>query len=202
MEQGTLLIKLEAAREALPVVGSVVISRTGSDGCAMELTLPTDEDGLVETVSLDAPPRELSLTPGQTEKVYATYDIEARAEGFAPTRIEGVQIYSGVEAYLPIPMLPAYSTGEGEPAPQADGEPAEEALTVIPPPAIEGLSSSGPAPLSTCSTLPRVLSSVYIPQYITVHLGRPQSNAANETVSFAYYIKNVCSSEIYPTWVV
>ena len=40
----------------------------------------------------------------------------------------------------------------------------------------------------------------YIPQYITVHLGSPSSNASNVTVSFADYVKNVASSEIYPTW--
>lgn len=39
-----------------------------------------------------------------------------------------------------------------------------------------------------------------IPAKITVHLGRPQSNAENVTVSFVNYIKNVASSEIYPTW--
>lgn len=39
-----------------------------------------------------------------------------------------------------------------------------------------------------------------IPQYITVHLGSPDSNAQNVTVSFPQYIKNVASSEIYPTW--
>ena len=39
-----------------------------------------------------------------------------------------------------------------------------------------------------------------IPQYITVHLGPPTSNAENVTVSFADYIKNVASSEIFPTW--
>lgn len=40
----------------------------------------------------------------------------------------------------------------------------------------------------------------YIPQRITVHLGGPDSNAANVTVSFSDYVKNVASSEIYPTW--
>ncbi len=40
----------------------------------------------------------------------------------------------------------------------------------------------------------------YIPEYITVHLGTPKSNAANVTVSFPDYVKNVASSEIYPTW--
>ena len=40
----------------------------------------------------------------------------------------------------------------------------------------------------------------YVPQNITVHLGAPSSNAANVTVPFVDYVKNVASSEIYPTW--
>ena len=40
----------------------------------------------------------------------------------------------------------------------------------------------------------------YIPQSITVHMGPPGSNAENVTVSFPEYVKNVASSEIYPTW--
>ena len=40
----------------------------------------------------------------------------------------------------------------------------------------------------------------YIPKEITVHLGSPTSNAPNVTVPFVDYVKNVASSEIYPTW--
>ncbi len=40
----------------------------------------------------------------------------------------------------------------------------------------------------------------FIPQRITVHLGSPSSNAQNVTVNFVDYVKNVASSEIYPTW--
>lgn len=40
----------------------------------------------------------------------------------------------------------------------------------------------------------------YIPETITVHLGPPGSNAQNITLPFPDYIKNVASSEIYPTW--
>ena len=43
-------------------------------------------------------------------------------------------------------------------------------------------------------------SSPFIPDYITVHLGSPDSNADNVTIPFADYIANVASSEIYPTW--
>ena len=39
-----------------------------------------------------------------------------------------------------------------------------------------------------------------IPEYITVHLGPPDSNAPNVTVPFADYIANTASSEIFPSW--
>ena len=40
----------------------------------------------------------------------------------------------------------------------------------------------------------------YIPETIVVHLGAPTASAANVTVPFTDYVKNVVSSEIYPTW--
>ncbi len=39
-----------------------------------------------------------------------------------------------------------------------------------------------------------------IPEKIIIHLGSPDSDAQNVTESFSNYIKNVASSEIYPTW--
>ena len=39
-----------------------------------------------------------------------------------------------------------------------------------------------------------------IPEKIVIHLGAPSSDASNVTESFSDYIKNVASSEIYPTW--
>ncbi len=44
------------------------------------------------------------------------------------------------------------------------------------------------------------MAAVTIPQTITVHLGAPDSPAANVTVPFQDYIKNVASSEIFSTW--
>ena len=47
--------------------------------------------------------------------------------------------------------------------------------------------------------MPQALTPV-IPEFITVHLGPPGSQAENVTVPFTEYVKNVASSEIYPTW--
>lgn len=40
----------------------------------------------------------------------------------------------------------------------------------------------------------------FVPQTITVHLAGPNTPAANVTLPFTDYVKNVASSEIYPTW--
>jgi len=40
-----------------------------------------------------------------------------------------------------------------------------------------------------------------VPRNITVHLGAPKNSARNVTLPFKEYVKNVASSEIYPTWV-
>ncbi|MBE6928427.1 MAG: spore cortex-lytic protein [Ruminococcaceae bacterium] len=48
--------------------------------------------------------------------------------------------------------------------------------------------------------MPMVTVLPFVPQYITVHLGSPSSNAPNVTVPFIDYVKNVASSEVYPTW--
>ncbi len=40
----------------------------------------------------------------------------------------------------------------------------------------------------------------FIPETITVHLGYPDADAPNVTVGFLSYVKNVASSEVYPTW--
>mgnify|MGYP000402316896 FL=1 len=47
--------------------------------------------------------------------------------------------------------------------------------------------------------MPDIIAPV-IPEAITVHLGAPDSAAQNVVVPFVDYIKNVASSEIYPTW--
>lgn len=39
-----------------------------------------------------------------------------------------------------------------------------------------------------------------IPESIVIHLGAPGTDAPNVTETFSDYIKNVASSEIYPTW--
>lgn len=40
----------------------------------------------------------------------------------------------------------------------------------------------------------------YVPEFITIHLGAPGSDAFNTAITFPDYIKIVAACEIYPTW--
>ena len=59
---------------------------------------------------------------------------------------------------------------------------------------------AGRADGGTVGSTDRILRQVVIPNPITVHLGPPGANVSNVQVSFPDYVKNVASSEIYPTW--
>ena len=89
---------------------------------------------------------------------------------------------------------PLAGPGEGQPE-QPAAVPVLAAAQPVDPPETRSLAQR------EALTGPRAASQVYVPQYITVHLGAPgDASARNVTVSFRDYIKNVASSEIYPTW--
>ncbi|MFQ8833673.1 MAG: hypothetical protein ACLR7U_12935 [Ruthenibacterium lactatiformans] len=62
--------------------GRVVISQTVNGVRVLEIELVTDEDGLTQPVTLDAPDRSISLDPASTQQAWAAYDVEAYADGY------------------------------------------------------------------------------------------------------------------------
>lgn len=184
MPQGTLFITTRTADSAFPIASArvTVLSREGEVLGEDQVTAATG--GVSRTFTLTAPERELSLSPGE-ELPYATYDVRIQADGFYTFFIRSVQIFAGEKSELPVEMIPR-------------GQSEDEVIQV----------DIGPHALRTTPDLPReapdgserVLTRVFIPDRITVHLGAPNASAANVTVPFVDYIKNVASSEVYPTW--
>ncbi len=179
--KGYLRVQTTTAEGALPVANALV--RIGNDE---ELySLRTDVDGVTETVSLAAPDPALSLDQAHQLPAYATYSVVVEAEGYETSIIRGVQIFANETSTLPVTMIPLSA---GEPDTVITDIP-ENALDTTPESLPEGTNKAG-----------RVLRDVIIPEFIVVHLGTPSSSARNVRVKFIDYIKNVASSEIYPTW--
>ena len=126
----------------------------------------------------------------------------APTEDTQPPGIPDEQELSITEEPVTVPVLTsAAGIAAAQDAPSEAGDP-EPAGAVFSMPVTRDLAEENAADRAVeALTGPRAASQVYVPKYITVHLGAPNnSSARNVTVSFRDYIKNVASSEIYPTW--
>ena len=185
---GILRFRSFAARQAgaIPNV-TIRIIATGIDQ-----TITTNEEGIGPDVTIPAPSASYSLDPDNTTvQPYSTVALEITATGFYPIKMVGVQIFDGQVTMC-----------EPELTPIDEANPQPSAKEIVETPAhhlFDGnYGGSGLQPLSVCN--PFVLEQPIIPEYITVHLGKPTASAQNVTVSFRQYIANVASSEVYPTW--
>lgn len=148
----------------------------------------TNEDGKTVNIPFYAPDIILSLEEENDIRPYETYNVELRLKGYEIEEIQNVQIFADETSYLP--MHPAPSRRQVFPGRTVSVITDHHLLTNY------GGNNQGQTPANNG----RIRGEVIIPTYITVHLGRPDSNAENITVPFLYYLKNVASSEIYPTW--
>lgn len=185
MAIGYLTIQARTAHDAIPLAGVRIRILDDEGRSVYELT--TDENGEAPLVSLETVDRELSLDPYYGGKAYIGYDVFAQTAGFHSIHVTEIPIYEGETAVLPLMFVPLSegqrSTGTTE--------------IVVGKPAVSMREARyQEAPVDE----PRVLRQVIIPNPITVHLGRPTAYASNVQVSFPDYVKNVASSEIYPTW--
>lgn len=193
MQTGTLRIELTTGG-ALPVNDALVRISSASGGLLYEVPITLGSDGVSRAFELDVPDIGLSYNEAEIPSPYGSFDVEVLSGDFVRAYINGVQVFAQREAILQVPMIPRTESFPSTDLPET---------FVIPP---NGLRLP-PQPQGDISTLlPQSPSSQlhefpYIPQYITVHLGVPTDfSARNVTVTFQDYIKNVASSEIYPTW--
>lgn len=197
MSQGYLSIETRVANDGVPIEGAKVYILPSEQGGSVSDTyysnyLITDSSGNTGFVRFDTPDTKLSENINNTLRPYSVVDVYVTADGFFPTRIEQVQIFGDTQSILPVTLIPVSGTYDGTNSGVIIYDiPSSQLLSP------DSHSMSGP---SNQQTLPLISDDIYIPEFITVHLGTPSSNARNVTVPFTEYIKNVASSEIYPTW--
>ena len=211
MAIGYLTIQARTAHEAVPLQG-VDIRILDDQGNSL-YHLFTDENGETQTVPLETLDKRFSQNENFTGLPYIAYNVLAQKAGFDSLYVSSIPIYDGEQAVLPMALLPMQQTGRrpeqmkifvGKPAVamqevRRQEGPADTAGSAA---GAQGEESGaeGTAGEGTEDDGGRVLRQVVIPNPITVHLGAPGTNASNVQVSFPDYVKNVASSEIYPTW--
>ncbi|MCI5857183.1 MAG: peptidoglycan-binding protein [Agathobacter sp.] len=191
VDQGTLRIRVNGRSEGNPVEDArISIGYTGDPSQPIEEVM-TDASGNTDTLTLNAPPLEYSMEPGEVQP-YAEYTITVSAPGYRSINISGIDVMSGQLSIQNVEL-------EAEDAPgNAKANIAIPDHTLwgnfppkIPEDEVKTVAETGEI----------VLSRVVIPEYVVVHAGGPNDNTApNYYVRYRDYIKNVASSEIYATW--
>ncbi|MBE5982951.1 peptidoglycan-binding protein [Lacrimispora sp. AGF001] len=188
---GSLQVDVVSTENNYPIGDAEVsISFTGDPGSILE-KVTTDSSGQSETVSLSAPPVDLSLSPGLAQP-YSEYSLFITAQGYEPVAISGTQILADTDAIQPVRMTPV----KDETTPDTPITIPDHTLYGDYPPKI---AEAEVKPVAETGEI--VLSRVVVPQTIIVHDGVPTDpTATNYYVPYSDYIKNVASSEIYATW--
>lgn len=194
---GYLQVQVSVGEQARPIAQAMVrLFQLDNDEVTYEDFFMTNEEGKTEEIPLLAPGIQIAQDEWSDACPYACYNVQVRADGFIMEEIQGVQIFAETRSLLNVEPIPTHTPSQ------------ERTLTIIPPHQLfkgEGRSNVSQGKQqevqSVMAVQGRILSEVIIPNNITVHLGSPNnSSAENLTVPFLYYLKNVASSEIYPTW--
>ncbi len=195
MPTGNIVFVLKTASGALPINnGSITVKNEQGDTVFYEF-LNAASNGLTKTATLETPSKSISLDSDSTARPYSIYNVSVRAEGNYRIEIDGIQMFEGESTNLPIELIPL---PEGVSSP----EDADIIVITVPEHILRTRPTEIPPEEANQNAVPtvNVVSGVFIPETITVHLGAPNESAQNVTVPFIDYIKNVASSEIYPTW--
>lgn len=188
MAIGYLTMQARTAHDTLPLQGVQISVLDDEQNRIYELI--TDESGETRKVPLETMDKRYSQNENFVGTPYVTYNVLAQAEGFESVYVSDIPIFDGESAHLPLVLVPSQG--------QQRDQMQTEIMVGAPAVAMEGEREPEGPPQSGESG--QVLRQVAIPNPITVHLGTPDSAASNVQVSFPDYVKNVASSEIYPTW--
>lgn len=201
MGKGKLRIELRTAQSALPINNCMITVREENGRIQTQEITPPDE-GVSREFVIDAPEISLSLSPSSASLPFSTCDVMFDSSRYYQMTIAGVQIFDTILSVINVDLipLPLSIPDSSQDAPRSVVIPTHHLSSGSGEPIIRRPS---PASVAKGNTVPAVniLEGVFIPSTITVHLGDPDDDdAENVTVSFVDYIKNVASSEIFPTW--
>lgn len=194
MGKGYLKVDVCTAGHALLVPGATVLVQDVRGNLLHKLVI--DENSVGEKMTLETPPAARSLDPNELRRCFEPYNVEVIPPvGFIPVIVRGVQVFDGQTSILPVKLQP--KTNEAEiPEINEFNIPWEHGAN-MPKNQLWNFDEQ----LHHIQTMQSILANeVKIPNYISVHLGVPNASASVVRVPFVDYIKNVASSEIFPTW--
>ena len=112
---GSLLAVVTTLRAIYPVKGAKVTVFTGNYDDMNEIASGfTDESGKSPVFSLSAPDKELSESPGLSDKPYSSYNMLVEADGYIDNIHLNIPVFSGVQSVQSSNMMLTETAGENK----------------------------------------------------------------------------------------
>ena len=116
MGYGYMIVRVTTARGAIPLEGATVTVsnytpefENGRGDVIAVYT--TNSSGLTERFALPAPPRALSMSPGNG-KSYETYNISVSKDGYAQQYYINAPVFEGITSIQNADMIPLSDNGQ------------------------------------------------------------------------------------------
>ena len=113
---GYMIVRVTTARGAIPLEAATVTVSNYDPGFAngrgeVIAVYTTDSSGLTERFALPAPPRALSMSPGNG-KSYQTYNISVTKEGYYQQYYINAPVFEGITSIQNADMIPLPDNGQ------------------------------------------------------------------------------------------
>ena len=195
--RGILVVTIRNADCGKVLQGATVSMSCDRGSC----TGVSDANGVV-SFSIPTPSAANSYTPKPRERPYTAVDLRIVLAGYVTVSIVGEQIFPS-ETTRQTVMMGTLDR------PSEEGTPMQLVRVIVIPqhhlytggdePRVENLSEPSSVPSNSPEPLP-AMKEVPLPSAIRVHGGPPDADAPTVSVPFSEYMKNVASSQLYPTW--
>lgn len=113
---GYMIVRVSTARGAIPLEGATVTVSNyapefeGGRGDVIAV-YTTDRSGITPKIALKAPPRSLSMSPGNGRS-YQTYNVTVAKEGYYSQNYINAPIFDGITSIQTADMIPLPDNGQ------------------------------------------------------------------------------------------
>lgn len=203
MEKGYLVFELRKDNGAEPIVDAQV-KIINIDGREVNRLLKVNDDGKTDEIEVYTKDSKLTFNQLNKEIPYTRIDAEVKLGNDKIMEIEGIQVYSNTTSIQEIKFDNRVIPMRHHKDKKGKGKKEHIHIKNENPCVFSHGSDSkdkGDILKEDKSLKPIVkIEELYIPQFITVHLGEPGDEGEIITVPFVDYVKNVACSTVYPTW--
>ena len=109
--KGYLTVRVSTARGAIPLENAeVTFKSSDKNDSGIIYRVRTDINGMTPMISLNAPPKASSESPG-TVRPYGLYNVEVYADGYYKQFYENIPVFDGVSAIQTAVLIPLEKNG-------------------------------------------------------------------------------------------